>query len=145
MKINMIINTKTNTKCSTMLHIRLSHKLNAFKHKCEICYLYGWTNRCVWNPTEMILYRYNMTLNANRIKARCAMTLIMENIASDISKTRPIIKMAPDNFGFCHIKISPTEKQWIQKPATNTSPMLLGIIKFKQKCNVSDHCWHARF
>lgn len=54
------------------------------------------------------MYRQNVTFTANKIRAQCAMTLMMENIIIDRSNTRPLMKTAADNFGSCHIKMSST-------------------------------------
>jgi len=73
-----------------------------------LSYLYGWARGDLLNPAGMILYRQNMKFTVNKIKAQCAMTLMMENIVRDSSMARPPTKTAADNFGSCHIKTSST-------------------------------------
>jgi len=49
-----------------------------------------------------------MAFPSKKAKVKCAMTLMTENMTIDSSKLRPPMKTAPDNFGSCHINISPT-------------------------------------
>ena len=73
-----------------------------------LCYLNGWTLGKLWYPAGMILYRQSTIFTVNKTRAQCATTLMIENIMSDSSEARPQMKTAPDNFGSCHIKTSPT-------------------------------------